>query len=144
MDRLLLDDDSGPWAGGDSDDGSVEDTSGDQVPDAGDAVDGGGSDGAADRSGDVAAGDGQDGDVGSDAGADTYATAGRDGGVGSGQKWRYECPGGQFGARGTEHMEEAGPVRTIKYLADQDLAAHVSQWPNHAGVANVRRALEAE
>ena len=143
MDRLLLDD-SGPWAGGDSDEGTTEDTGGDQVPDPGNAADDGGSDGAGDSSADSATGDGQDGDVGSDPGADTYATAARDGGVGSGQKWRYECPGGQFGARGTEHMEEAGPVRSIKYLADQDLAAHVSQWPNHAGVANVRRAPEAE
>jgi hypothetical protein len=79
--------------------------------------------------------------------SDDYGWSGEDtaasGVPGSGAAWSLYCEGVAYGAPspGGEgrilHEPEYGPRREIQYLAEQDLAAHVSTYVECAAVASV-------
>jgi hypothetical protein len=102
--------------------------------------------GGDDDSSDPMGGDGFDaGDAGDDTGAADSASALDAGGADpQGTKWHFFCPGHfasyREGKEVWDHGNEYGPNRSVKYLAEQDQASHVSQWPQHAGIAVVEEA----
>jgi hypothetical protein len=134
------DDSVSAWDGGaDASDG------GDTSSDISDYSSSGASDGEWGSGSDDSSGaSGEGGSDGTDAVSAGTADAGAADKPGSGKKWQYACPGGQFGAKGTDHPEEWSTARSLRYLAEQDLAAHVSTWPSHAGIANVVEAQDSE
>jgi hypothetical protein len=62
---------------------------------------------------------------------------------GSGISWRLYCEGSLYGTPtpGGEprfvHQPEYGPTRTVRYLAEQDVAGHVETYIECAGTAAV-------
>ena len=76
--------------------------------------------------------------------------------VGSGKHWHFFCPGHYTsyrkamdptrhpagegeGSEQYDHANEYGPSRSIQYLAQQDLAAHIDSWPQHVSIAIVEQ-----